>query len=134
MPIPRTFILIKGEPKALQIEKFALEKNNIYHVKFKSSPTTFHYRYSDVVWLKNPVWHDHLHCKVYVNDRERKDVVDIRSFQHGNLTYWRITYGNEFVQDYKEGTVHVVESCLGDKVAKNSFEYIKRVALTNELG
>ena len=52
MTIPRTFIIIKGQPKVLQIEKFALGENNVYNVKFKNSPTTFHYSFRDVIWLK----------------------------------------------------------------------------------
>ena len=134
MATPHTFIIIKGEPKALQIERIALGGKGLYDIKFKSSSTTFHYRFSDVIWLKDAVWHDHLQCKVYVNGRERQDVTDIRSFQEGEKTHWRITFTNGYVQDFLHGTIHVSESCLADNVARNSFEYLKRVALTNELG
>ena len=134
MATPHTFIIIKGEPKALQIERIALGGKGLYDIKFKSSSTTFHYRFSDVIWLKDAVWHDHLQCKVYVNGRERLDVTDIRSFQEGEKTHWRITFTNGYVQDFLHGTIHVSESCLADNVARNSFEYLKRVALTNELG
>ena len=51
--MPNTFIIIKGQPKALQIEQFRMGDNGVYDVKFKSSPRTYHYRYSDVVWLKD---------------------------------------------------------------------------------
>lgn len=50
---PRTFILIKGQPKALQIETFFIEENGVYNVKFKSSPNTYHYKANDVVWIKD---------------------------------------------------------------------------------
>ena len=66
--MPNTFIIIKGQPKALQIEQFRMGDNGVYDVKFKSSPRTYHYRYSDVVWLKDAVWHDHLHCKDYLQE------------------------------------------------------------------
>jgi len=85
--MPNTFIIIKGQPKALQIECFQMGDNGVYDVKFKSSPRTYHYRYSDVVWLKDAVWHDHLHCKVYIGGREQHNVEDIRSFQHGEQTH-----------------------------------------------
>ena len=55
--MPNTFIIIKGQPKALQIEQFRMGDNGVYDVKFKSSPRTYHYRYNDVVWLKDAVWH-----------------------------------------------------------------------------
>ena len=37
---PNTFIIIKGQPKALQIEQFRMGDNGVYDVKFKSSPRT----------------------------------------------------------------------------------------------
>ena len=75
--MPNSFIIIKGQPKALQIEQFRMGDNGVYDVKFKSSPRTYHYRYSDVVWLKDAVWYDHLHCKVYIAGREQHNVEDI---------------------------------------------------------
>ncbi|MCQ2336896.1 MAG: AAA domain-containing protein [Paludibacteraceae bacterium] len=130
----RTFIIIKGVPKALQIEKIFQHDNNVYDVKFKGSNTTFHYRNSDIVWLKNAVWHDPLQCKVFIGGREKTDISDIHSFPHGECIHWRITFSNGNVKDYLHGSICVVESCLANDVAKNSFEYLKRVALTNELG
>ena len=102
--MPNTFIIIKGQPKALQIERFQMGDNGVYDVKFKSSPRTYHYRYSDVVWLKDAVWHDHLHCKVYIAGREQHNVEDIRSFQQGEQTHWRIIFNNGYVQDYLHGS------------------------------
>lgn len=134
MKIPHTFILIKGQPKAHQIETFGLDDNGVYNVKFKSSPNIYHYKGSDVVWIKDCKWHDHLHCKVYIGGTEQKNVEDIRSFEQGAKTHWRITFSNGYVKDYLDGSVDVVESCLVDGVAENSFEYLKRVAKTNELG
>ena len=132
--MPNTFIIIKGQPKALQIEQFRMGDNGVYDVKFKSSSRTYHYRYSDVVWFKDAVWHDHLHCKVYIAGREQHNVEDIRSFQHGEQTHWRITFNNGYVQDYLHGSIHVVESCLADNTANNAFEFLKRIAQVNELG
>lgn len=129
-----TFIIIKDQPKALQIERFQKGGNGVYDVKFKNSPRTYHYRHSDVVWLKDAVWHDHLHCKVYIGGREQQNVSDIRSFLQGERTHWRITFNNGFVQDYLHGTIQVVESCLADDIARNTFDYLKRIALVNELG
>ena len=134
MPTPRTFIIVKGQPKALLIEKINLVEHGVYAIKYKNSPRTYHYRYEDVVWLQDAVWHDHLHLKVYVGNREQHKVSDVRSFNQGYLTHWRITYENGYVQDYLDGTIKVVKSCLGDEVARNAFEYLKRIAQINELG
>lgn len=134
MPVPHSFIIVKGQPKALLIEKIELVERGVYAIKYKNSPKTYHYRNSDVVYLQNAVWHDHLHLKVYVGGREQHNVSDVRSFSQGNQTHWRITYENGYVQDFLDGTIKVVKSCLGDEVARNAFEYLKRIAQINELG
>lgn len=134
MLTPRSFILIKGQPKTIIIDSIELEETGVYAVKFKNSNETYHYRYSDVVWLRNAVWHDHLNLKVYFNNREQHNVSDVRSFNQGNLTHWRITYEDGHVKEYLDGTIKVVKSCLEDKIAKNTFEYLKRIAQINELG
>lgn len=134
MPIPHSFIIVKGQPKALLIEKIDLVEHGVYAIKYKNSPKTYHYRYSDVVCLQNAVWHDHLHLKVYVRGREQHNVSDVHSFSQGSQTHWRITYENGYAQDFLDGTIKVVKSCLGDEVARNAFEYLKRIAQINELG
>ncbi len=130
----RSFIIVKGQPKALLIEKIDSVERGVYAIKYKNSSKTYHYRYSDVVCLQDAVWHDHLHLKVYVGGREQHKVSDVRSFSQGNLTHWRITYENGYVQDYLDGTIKIVKSCLGDEVARNAFEFLKRIAQINELG
>ena len=105
MTIPRTFIIIKGQPKVLQIEKFALGENNVYNVKFKNSPTTFHYSFRDVIWLKEAVWHDPLHCRVYLRGQMKSDISDIWSYSDGDKTHWRIAFDENHVYDYLHGTI-----------------------------
>ncbi len=127
MPIPHTFILIKGQPKALQIETFRREDYDVYTVKFKSSARIYHYKSNDVIWLKDSVRHDHLLNKVFIGSQEQKNVADIYSFVQGAKTHWRIIYSNGYTQDYLDGSITVLESCLTDDVIKSSFEYLKQV-------
>ncbi|MBP5135764.1 MAG: AAA family ATPase [Paludibacteraceae bacterium] len=129
-----SFVIIKNQPKTLQIDKIWLEGNGVYAVCYKTSSQVFHYRPCDVVWLKNAKWHDHLNAKVFINGRQQYKVSDIRSFAQGTQTHWRITFSNGYVQDYLHGTISVIESCLGDDKAKNVFEYLERIAAVNELG
>ena len=134
MAIPHTFIIVKGQPKALQIDRISIEGNGVYTIKYKNSQRIYHYRFGDVVWLKEAIWHDHQNLKVYIEGREQHNVSDVRSFQQGYFTHWRITYASGFVQDYMHGSINVVESCLADGIAKNTFEFLKRIAQVNELG
>lgn len=134
MNTSRSFIIVKGQPKALLIEKMEMGEHGVYAIKYKNSSKTYHYRYSDVVILHDAVWHDHLHLKVIVGNKEQHNVSDVRSFNYGYQTHWRITYENGYIQDYLDGTIKVLKSCLGDEVARNAFEYLKRIAQINELG
>lgn len=134
MQISDTFIIVKKQAKALQIEKIEMGRNGVYAIKFKNSPTMFHYRFSDVIWLKESVWHDYQNCKVFIGGNEQSNVTEIRSFQEGERCHWRITFSGGYVQDYLDGTIRVIESCLSDDIARNSFEFLKRISQTNELG
>lgn len=128
------FIIIKGDPKSLQIESIHREDNGVYNVKYLSSSNTYHYKSSDVVILCNGTWVDHLLCKVYINDKLTSCIDNIYSFQEGGKKHWRITFSNGASKEYMNGTIKVVTSCLCDATAKNSFEYLKRVAQINVLG
>ena len=64
-----SFILVKGQPKSLLIEKMELGKRGVYSIKYKNSPKIYHYRYNDVVILQDAVWHDHLHLKVFIGNK-----------------------------------------------------------------
>lgn len=134
MPVYNSFIIIKGEPKALQIEKITLGANGVYDVKFDNSPTTFHYRRRDVVVLNDGIWHDPVHCRVYIHGREHTEMRDIRSFQYMERLFWRITYSSGMVQDYTDEMICVEESCLKDEQARSAFEYLKNAAYVNTLG
>lgn len=128
------FVIIKGQPKTLQIDKIELCANGVYAVKYKNSPSIFHYRNNDVIWLTNATWHYPLHNKVYINGQAQRNVTDILSFKQQDLTHWRITYTNGYIQDYLHGTIQVVESCLADNIACNAFDYLKRISQVNDLG
>ena len=130
-----TFIIVRKEPKTHQIETIDLDARGLYAIKYRKNVTIFHYRPNDVVFLKNPVRHDPLHCKVYTGGWERHDVVGIQSFQEQGRRHWRIKCADGRVQDYMaDSGIRVVESCLSDEIAKNSFEYLKCVAQINNLG
>lgn len=134
MSTPYSFIIINGKPKALQIDYIAFGKNGTYDVRFKNTPTFYHYRVYDVVWLKESVWHDHEQCHVFVDGKRQMGLADIRSFHEGPRTHWRITYQNGYVRDFVDGTIVVNESCLADETARDVFQYLSRLARTNKLG
>lgn len=127
------FIIIKGEPKALKIEKIYLD-NRGYAVKFIDGRIFYRYNPADVVILQNAVWHDPKHCIVYINGCKKYNITDLLSFNHGKQTHWRIKFSNGFTKDYLHGSIIVKESCLEDRIANNTFEYLKQISQVNELG
>ena len=134
MRTPRTFIIIKGQPKALQIDTFRLLDNRVFQVKFKSSEQIYHYACRDVIWLQKSVWHNPAQCKVYVNQHEIEHLSDIWSFDDGEKRHWRVQCNDGTTQDFLDGMLTVKESCLSDETAKNAFEYLQQIAARNEIG
>lgn len=129
----KDFVILKGEPKTLEIETIE-ENGSRTIVNFKNGQRPYMYNSREVVWIKDGAWHDTHDCKIYINGIEKKDVTEIRSYKQEDKTHWRITYSSGKVTDYLHGTIYVAESCLADVAAKNVFDYLKHVAETNQLG
>lgn len=127
MSTSRAFIIIKGKAKGLTIDKWDLTSNGVYNIKFKSSETVFHYRHSDVTILKDSIWHDPVHCNVYIDGHLRNDIIDILSFSDGNRIHWRLSFRNGYVWDYIHGSIVVSESCLKDPNAASAFGLYKEL-------
>lgn len=131
----KSFIIIKGQPKALQIETIYLESSGSYAVKFDNSPQTYHYRWSDVVIIKEAKAYAPEACHVFVEGMQKHNIVEILCFTQGSRKHWRITYTNGFKRDFVDGNgIEVKENCLADATARNVFEYLKSIARTNSLG
>ena len=133
MDLSRHCILLNGEPRTLQIDTIEKNGSNGYFVRFKNSSKCYTYGYDKVTWLSNPEWLDPTYCKVYVNGGLQCNVREIWKFAYGMICYWRIVYTNGYVQDGDENKVKVLTSCLGEDVSKETFTYLKNVAIVNPL-
>ena len=141
MDISRDYIVIynhkfgKDEYKP-NIESIHLNANGIYEVKYIGNPKIYPAKSDDVFWAKwkDAIKHDPLSIKAYTQDSELNNIKEIYSFRDKGKEHWRITFFNGTERNYLQGSIHVVESCLSDDVAMNSFEYLKLVAHANNLG
>lgn len=141
MDISRDYIVIynkklgKDEYK-LNIERIHLNSNGIYEVKYIGNTQVYPAKPDDVFWVKweNAIRHNPLNIKAYTQSTELNNIKEIYSFRDKGKEHWRIMFSNGTERNYLQGSIRVVESCLSDDVAKNSFEYLKLVAHANNLG
>lgn len=134
MDFSRHFILLNGEPRTLQIA--SIEKNEAggYRVLFKNSARSYNYGRDKVVWLNNPEWIAPTNSKVYISGSQQNNIRDIWRFSDGTKYYWCIVHANGYVQEGDDNRIIVATSCLGEQTCKDTFAYLKNVALINPLG
>lgn len=134
MNLSKHFILLKGDPKTLQIDTIQKNDTTGYSVRFKNDKRTFNYGCDKVVWLNNPEWKDPTQCKVFVDSKLQKDIREIWRFDNNGHSCWRVIYNNGFVQDDAVGRIVVTQSCLQEAISKDVFVYMKNVATSNTFG
>ncbi len=131
----KSFIIIKGQPRALQIKYIKREDNGVYVVRFTNKDTVYHYAARDVVVLTETTHYNPADCHVFVDGKHKRNIAEITAFPQGNHTHWRIMYENGSVRDFLNGDrIEVRVNCLADKKAKNVFDYFKAIAAVNTLG
>lgn len=127
-------LLLNGEAKTLQVDSIECEGANGYRVRFKNNSKSYYYGCDKVAWLNNPEWFDPTHCKVVVNGALQNSVKEIWKFVCGTKCYWRIVYGNGYMREGDDDKMIVSTSCLGEEKSRDTFAYLKNVAIINPLG
>ena len=127
-------LLLNGEAKTLQVDSIECEGANGYRVRFKNNSKSYYYSCDKVAWLYNPEWFDPTHCKVVVDGALQNSVKEIWKFVCGTKCYWRIVYGNGYMREGDDDKMIVSTSCLGEEKSRDTFAYLKNVAIINPLG
>lgn len=127
-------LLLNGEAKTLQVDSIECEGANGYRVRFKNNSKSYYYGCDKVAWLYNPEWFDPTHCKVVVDGALQNSVKEIWKFVCGTKCYWRIVYGNGYMREDDDDKMIVSTSCLGEEKSRDTFAYLKNVAIINPLG
>lgn len=127
-------LLLNGEAKTLQVDSIECEGANGYRVRFKNNSKSYCYGCDKVAWLYNPEWFDPTHCKVVVDGALQNSVKEIWKFVCGTKCYWRIVYGNGYMREGDDDKMIVSTSCLGEEKSRDTFAYLKNVAIINPLG
>ena len=134
MDLSRHFILLNGEPRTLQISSIGKNEMGGYCVLFKNSARSYNYGRDKVVWLNHPEWIAPTNSKVYIGGSQQNNIREIWRFDGGTKYYWRIVHTNGYVQEGDNTRIIVATSCLGEQASKETFAYLKNVALINPLG
>lgn len=127
-------LLLNGEAKTLQVDSIECEGANGYRVRFKNNSKSYYYGCDKVAWLYNPEWFDPTHCKVVVDGALQNSVKEIWKFVCGTKCYWRIVYGNGYMREGDDDKMIVSTSCFGEEKSRDTFAYLKNVAIINPLG
>lgn len=127
-------LLLNGEAKTLQVDSIECEGANGYRVRFKNNSKSYYYGCDKVAWLYNPEWFDPTHCKVVVDGALQNSVKEIWKFVCGTKCYWRIVYGNGYMREGDDDKMIVSTSCLREEKSRDTFAYLKNVAIINPLG
>jgi len=103
-----------------------------YEVTFKSGKS-YPCGYQSIEWLQNPNVPNPASIHITHDDRELFGIQAIYIFKASATNYWRIHFSNGSERSYDERDLKIVTSCLSDAVACNCFEYLRQIALINEL-
>jgi len=130
----KNFIVIKGQVKTREIDSIELSSSlGFYIVKFLQGNKIYHIKRNHVLWLKNPERLDPQSYHVYANGMRCYNIVSLLLFTYGFNSYYHIEYASGTTDDYKGTDIKLEKSCLAEEGAKNVFQYLSEVALSNGL-
>ena len=133
LDISSKIILIKGEPRSLNIESITPANEQKMAVMFKENPKTYLYKKENVVIIEESLHIDGEYAVVMLDGTIRQGISDLWCFTHHGMKYWRIKYKIDKVEEYPGSRIQVEVSCLADEKARNVWAYLKQVAEINPL-
>ncbi|MCI8609517.1 MAG: AAA family ATPase [Firmicutes bacterium] len=133
MNTKKNLIIIKGEIQTARVKfcRYNPETKRM-DVEFNSGER-YPYAYASVEWLKEP---QALNPNLYQISKDGcyiDGIEGIYVFKGALDTYWHICFEDGREADYKRNELHIVESCLSRREAKNVFTYIKQIANLSEI-
>lgn len=120
-------ILIKGEPKTMQIASLAQGKNGVYRVKFKSGKA-YYFANRDVNFLKSPKEINVTDCRISNRLGVRFNPIHIWEFTHFLHRFYRIEFPSHEVREYDEDNINIIKSVLSENDSRTVFNYLKDVS------
>jgi superfamily I DNA and/or RNA helicase len=116
-------ILIKDEDKTEQISHCEYS-NGKWSVVYNNNSTVYSYNFTNVVWYRNPKEVNSQNSIVYQNNQPIYGITKMINFGE----YYKIIFKTGFAKVYHCSTIVVEETCLSNRQANNTFEYLKKIA------
>lgn len=132
-PHPR-LILVKGEPKSLQIEATSVKSNNSIGILYKGVKQWYNYNRDDVVFVEPSRTLLPEDCKVFKDNRRLFNIDKVIQFKHNGQTWWRIKYDNGHATEYHDNQLTIKINGLATPQSKKLMEYLHCVASLNPIG
>ncbi|WP_206662951.1 AAA domain-containing protein [Anaerobacillus alkaliphilus] len=116
-------ILVKKEDKTENIE-YCKYENGKWSVKYCNTNRTYSYNYTSVEWYKDPKILDEKTTIVYENNQPISGITSILNFG----PYIRLLFKTGYQKVYPSSSIIIEQTALTNPNAKNTFEYLKKLA------
>lgn len=128
-------IVVDGQIKTSQIMRCSVNnRGDRFNIIFNNTPyKTYSYSRTKVKWLTSPVVLNPRHYHIYDGECQLYPISYIAVFQQGYQQYWYVEYPNGASASYHASDIRVMRSCLDNRQAQSTFEYLRRVAAVNPL-
>lgn len=103
-----------------------------YDIQFKGGKI-YSYNYKSVKWLKHPKKLDPAFYQISHNKIIYSYISELYLFKSSNEKYLHICFENNSERDFPVSELDINESCLSNKDANDTFEYLKKIADMNSL-
>lgn len=126
-------ILDKGVDKTADIISCKYDSSNRkYQIRFKNE-RTYNYNYENIEWIQNPVVIKPEFTKISYKGEKLYNIREIYVFCLDRAEYWRVYFSDNSDRLYERNELQIKNSCLMNKVALETKNYLGELAAINEL-
>ena len=104
-----------------------MNAKGLWAVQFGSSPRTFNYNPSRLLYLTQPEVVDIEEKGLYINNRHISDVKELLCFSDGHHTYYHVTYNSGYYENLEARKVYITRTPI-DKNGGSTWEYLNKLA------
>ena len=120
----------RGDKQMFITERVSSIRENakgFWAVQFGTSPRTFNYNPSRLLYLTHPEVIDIEVKGLYINNRHITDVKELRRFTDGHHTYYHVTYHSGYYENIEGKRVYLTRTPI-DRNGGSTWEYLNQLA------
>lgn len=130
---PRKYMIIdldKDEKKMFvtkNVSYISDNNNNLWTVRFSSSPQFFNYNKNRLLCLTNPISIDLNEKGFYINNKHINNVSELLKFDDGKHCYYYAIYNNGFTENFKNDNVYITRTPINMN-GGTTWDYLNKLA------